>query len=141
MDNLSTSKRSWNMSRIKSKDTSLEIEVRKYLYHHGFRYRKNVKDLPGTPDIVLTKYHTAIFINGCFWHHHFNCKLAYVPKSRTEYWLKKFESNINNDIEKEKELRELDYKVVTVWECELKECFEYRMEKLIEEICRNEDDC
>ncbi len=141
MDNLSTSKRSWNMSRIKSKDTSLEIEVRKYLYHHGFRYRKNVKDLPGTPDIVLTKYHTAIFINGCFWHHHFNCKLAYVPKSRTEYWLKKFESNINNDIEKEKELRELDYKVITVWECELKECFEYRMEKLIEEICRNEDDC
>lgn len=129
------------MSRIKSKDTSLEIEVRKYLYHHGFRYRKNVKDLPGTPDIVLTKYRTAIFINGCFWHHHFNCKLAYVPKSRTEYWLKKFESNINNDIEKEKELRELDYKVVTVWECELKECFEYRMEKLIEEICRNEDDC
>lgn len=141
MDNLSTSKRSWNMSRIKSKDTSLEIEVRKYLYHHGFRYRKNVKDLPGTPDIVLTKYHTAIFINGCFWHHHFNCKLAYVPKSRTEYWLKKFESNINNDIEKEKELRELDYKVITVWECELKECFEFRMEKLIEEICRNEDDC
>lgn len=129
------------MSRIKSKDTSLEIEVRKYLYHHGFRYRKNVKDLPGTPDIVLTKYHTAIFINGCFWHHHFNCKLAYVPKSRTEYWLKKFESNINNDIEKEKELRELDYKVITVWECELKECFEFRMEKLIEEICRNEDDC
>lgn len=129
------------MSRIKSKDTSLEIEVRKYLYHHGFRYRKNVKDLPGTPDIVLTKYRTAIFINGCFWHHHFNCEFAYVPKSRTEYWLKKFESNINNDIEKEKELRELDYKVITVWECELKECFEFRMEKLIEEICRNEDDC
>lgn len=129
------------MSRIKSKDTSLEIEVRKYLYHHGFRYRKNVKDLPGTPDIVLTKYRTAIFINGCFWHHHFNCEFAYVPKSRTEYWLKKFESNINNDIEKEKELRELDYKVITVWECELKECFEFRMEKLIEEICRNEEDC
>lgn len=139
MDNLSTSKRSWNMSRIKSKDTSLEIEVRKYLYHHGFRYRKNVKDLPGTPDIVLTKYHTAIFINGCFWHHHFNCKLAYVPKSRTEYWLKKFESNINNDIEKEKELRELDYKVIIVWECELKECFGYRMEKLIEEITNMEN--
>lgn len=134
MDKLSQNKRSWNMSRIKGKDTSIEIEVRKYLYHHGFRYRKNVKELPGKPDIVLYKYRTVIFINGCFWHHHPHCRLAYIPKSRTAYWMKKFNDNMERDIEKQKQLESMDYKVITVWECELKDCFDYRMQKLVEEI-------
>ena len=86
-----SSQRSKNMRAIKGKDTSIELKVRKYLYHHGFRYRKNVKDLPGKPDIVIDKYHTVIFVNGCFWHHHYNCKRATLPKSHQDYWLKKID--------------------------------------------------
>lgn len=133
-DRLTKEKRSWNMSQIKDKDTSIEVKVRKYLYHYGFRYRKNVKELPGKPDIFLKKYNTVIFVNGCFWHHHYNCKLAYIPKSRTGFWIKKFNKNIENDINHEKELRQMGYNVITVWECEIKECFKYRMEELVKEI-------
>ena len=93
-----------------------------------------MKELPGKPDIVLYKYRTAIFINGCFWHHHPHCRLAYIPKSRTAYWMKKFNDNMERDIEKQKQLESMDYKVITVWECELKDCFDYRMQKLVEEI-------
>ena len=138
-DHISKEKRSWNMTQIKSKNTSIEVKVRKYLYHKGFRYRKNFKDLPGTPDIFLRKYNITIFINGCFWHHHYNCKLAYIPKTRTNYWLKKLNKNIENDIKVEKLLVQMGYKVIIVWECELKECFEYRMKELIEEIEENEN--
>lgn len=133
-DIYSKEKRSKIMSHIKGKDTSIELKVRKYLYHNGFRYKKNDKTLPGTPDIVILKYRVAIFVNGCFWHHHFNCRYAVFPKSRTEYWNKKIDTNINNDIKHYKQLEQLDYKVIVVWECEVKECFDYRMEKLIEEI-------
>lgn len=126
--------RSENMRKIKSKDTSIEVKVRKYLYHHGFRYRKNVKELPGTPDIVLDKYKVVIFVNGCFFHHHNNCKLAYIPKSNTDFWIKKFNRNIENDIKHINQLEQMDYKVITVWECEIKDCFEYRMEELVKEI-------
>ncbi len=133
-DRISKEQRSHNMKMIKGKDTSIELLVRKYLYQHGFRYRKNVKDLPGKPDIVLDKYKTAIFINGCFFHHHFNCKLAYVPKTNRDYWINKFDKNTANDLKNIKKLRILDYKVITVWECEIKDCFQYRMEQLIEEI-------
>ena len=97
-DKITKKQRSENMRKIKSKDTSIEVKVRKYLYHHGFRYRKNVKELPGTPDIVLDKYKVVIFVNGCFFHHHNNCKLAYIPKSNTDFWIKKFNRNIENDI-------------------------------------------
>lgn len=138
-DHISKEKRSWNMTQIKSKNTSIEVKVRKYLYHKGFRYRKNFKDLPGTPDIFLRKYNITIFINGCFWHHHYNCKLAYIPKTRTNYWLKKLNKNVENDIKVEKLLVQMGYKVIIVWECELKECFEYRMKELIEEIEENEN--
>lgn len=93
-----------------------------------------MKELPGKPDIVLYKYRTVIFINGCFWHHHPHCRLAYIPKSRTAYWMKKFNDNMERDIEKQKQLESMDYKVITVWECELKDCFDYRMQKLVEEI-------
>lgn len=126
--------RSINMSHIKSKDTSIELKVRKYLYHHGFRYKKNDKTLPGTPDIVISKYRVVIFINGCFWHYHYNCKYAILPKTRQDYWLKKINRNVDNDLKHYKELEQLDYKVIVVWECEIKECFEYRMRMLINEI-------
>lgn len=133
-DKITKKQRSENMRKIKSKDTSIEVKVRKYLYHHGFRYRKNVKELPGTPDIVLDKYKVVIFVNGCFFHHHNNCKLAYIPKSNTDFWIKKFNRNIENDIKHINQLEQMDYKVITVWECEIKDCFEYRMEELVKEI-------
>ena len=119
-DRITEEQRSWNMGQIKGKDTSIEIIVRKYLFHHGFRYRKNVTTLPGKPDILLPKYKTVIFVNGCFWHHHYGCKLAYIPKTNIEYWIDKFNTNIENDIKHEKELKQMGYKVITVWECELK---------------------
>lgn len=133
-DRMTKKQRSINMSHIKSKDTSIELKVRKYLYHHGFRYKKNDKTLPGIPDIVISKYRVVIFINGCFWHHHYNCKYATLPKTRQDYWLKKIDRNVDNDLKHYKELEQLDYKVIVVWECEIKECFEYRMWMLINEI-------
>lgn len=133
-DRISKEQRSKNMSQIKGKNTSIELKVRKHLYHKGFRYRVNVKKLPGTPDIYISKYNVAIFINGCFWHHHYNCKLAYIPKARQDYWLKKFDKNIENDIKNNELLKRMDIRVITVWECEIKDCFEYRMKALIEEI-------
>lgn len=133
-DRITKEQRSRNMSHIKSKDTSIEIKVRKYLYHHGFRYRKNVKELPGKPDIVISKYRVAIFVNGCFWHQHYNCKYATIPKTREEYWIPKLQKNINNDILHCRELEQIDYKVITIWECELNYDFDIRMNELIEEI-------
>lgn len=133
-DRITKEQRSKNMSHIKSKDTSIELKVRKYLYHHGLRYKKNDKTLPGTPDIVIPKYRTAIFVNGCFWHHHYNCRLATLPKTRQEYWLKKINRNVNNDLKHYKELEQLDYRVIIVWECEIKDCFDYRMRELVNEI-------
>lgn len=122
------------MSSIKSKDTSIEIKVRKYLYHHGFRYRKNVSSLPGKPDLVINKYNVVVFINGCFWHHHFNCRYGTFPKSNLEYWLPKIERNIQNDITNHKLLQQMNYRVIVVWECEINDVFDYRMKQLIEEI-------
>lgn len=133
-DRITKEQRSKNMSHIKSKDTSIELKVRKYLYHHGLRYKKNDKTLPGTPDIVIPKYRTAIFVNGCFWHHHYNCRLATLPKTRQEYWLKKINRNVTNDLKHYKELEQLDYRVIIVWECEIKDCFDYRMRELVNEI-------
>ena len=112
-----------NMSHIKSKNTSLEILVRKRLFHDGFRYRINVSTLPGKPDIVLPKYHTVIFINGCFWHRH-NCKLATMPKTHTDFWKRKFEQNVKNDLANHKKLRNSGWHVIILWECEIKEDFE-----------------
>lgn len=123
MDNQSKKKRSINMSHIKGKNTSLELKVRKRLFHDGFRYRINVSTLPGKPDIVLPKYSTAIFINGCFWHRH-GCKLSTTPKSNQEYWNKKFKKNVENDIKNQNMLRNLGWHVIIIWECEIKENFE-----------------
>lgn len=112
--------RSYNMSRIRNKDTKPEIQVRKYLFANGFRYRLNDNKLPGKPDIVLPKYKTVIFVNGCFWHGHENCKYFKLPSTRMEWWKEKIEGNIKNDEKKHALLREEGYKVVVIWECEVK---------------------
>ena len=112
--------RSYNMSRIRNKDTKPEILVRKFLFANGFRYRLNDKKLPGKPDIVLPKYKTVIFVNGCFWHGHKNCKYFKLPKTRTEWWKEKIEGNIKNDIKKHNQLRDAGFRVIVVWECEVK---------------------
>jgi DNA mismatch endonuclease (patch repair protein) len=112
--------RRFNMSRIKGKNTKPEILVRQYLHKNGFRYRLNYKKLPGKPDIVLPKYKTVIFINGCFWHGHENCKDFVVPKTRTEWWLNKINGTKQRDILKTQELKTLGWRVKVIWECELK---------------------
>jgi DNA mismatch endonuclease (patch repair protein) len=112
--------RSFNMSRIKGKDTKPEMLVRRFLHAQGFRYRLHAKNLPGKPDIVLPKYKTVIFVHGCFWHGHENCKYYVVPKTRTEWWLNKINGNIANDKKAFFALQQLGWKVIEVWECELK---------------------
>ena len=112
--------RSYNMSRIKNRNTKPEILVRKFLFANGFRYRINDKKLPGKPDIVLPKYKTVIFVNGCFWHGHENCKYFKLPATRTEWWKEKIEKNIENDLKKHAQLKESGYHVIIIWECEIK---------------------
>lgn len=112
--------RSYNMSRIKGKDTKPEMLVRKFLHANGFRYRLHDKKLPGKPDIVLPKYKTAIFVHGCFWHGHKNCRYASIPKTRTKWWLEKIEGNAANDKRKKYALKKSGWRVITIWECALK---------------------
>lgn len=134
-DHISPEHRSWNMSRIKGKDTKIEVKVRSWLFARGFRFRKNDKRYPGKPDIVLPKYKTVIFINGCFWHRHEGCKYATMPKTRVDYWIAKFERNVANDKLHVKQLEELGWNVITLWECELKkDSFIERMSFLEDEI-------
>ncbi len=108
------------MSKIIGKNTKPEILVRKYLFSKGFRFRVNDKRFPGKPDILLPKYKAAIFINGCFWHGHDNCKAADLPASNTEYWANKIASNIERDKRVKAELEQMGYRVFTVWGCQLK---------------------
>lgn len=112
--------RSYNMSRIKGENTKPEEIVRKYLFSKGFRYRKNVSGLPGKPDIVMTKYKTCIFINGCFWHMHEGCKYFKWPLNNAEFWRKKISGNAERDKKNITALQEAGWNVLTVWECELK---------------------
>lgn len=112
--------RSFNMSQIKGKNTKPEELVRRYLFSHGFRYRKNVSTLPGKPDIVLPKYKTCIFVNGCFWHKHEGCRYFVWPKNNAEFWKKKITGNVERDLRQQNELRLLGWNVVVIWECELK---------------------
>jgi len=111
--------RSYNMSRIKSKDTKPEILVRKFLHLNGFRFRIHVKTIPGKPDIVLPKYKAIILIHGCFWHGHPNCKDFKIPKTRTEWWLNKINRNIAKDISLKKSLIDQNWKVIILWACQL----------------------
>ena len=112
--------RSYNMSRIKGKDTKPEMLVRRFLHANGFRYKLHDKTLPGKPDIVLPKYKTVIFIHGCFWHGHKDCKYFVVPKTRTEWWLNKINGNIANDEKAIKALKKEGWKIIMLWECDLK---------------------
>lgn len=120
MDIHSKETRSFNMSRIKGKNTKPEILVRKYLFSQGLRYRLYSKILPGSPDIVLPKYRTVIFINGCFWHGHEGCKYFVIPKTRTEWWQNKININRENDRKNNELLKDLKWNVITVWECSLR---------------------
>ena len=132
-DNHSKEIRSKNMSHIRSTNTKPEELVRKHLFSRGFRYRKNVRNLPGCPDIVLPKY-TVIFVNGCFWHKH-NCGRFVWPSSNIEYWIPKINRNVERDIENQKKLTDMGWKVLIVWECELKKTSQKeRLEKLCNEI-------
>ena len=133
-DNHSKEVRSKNMSHIRSTNSKPEEIVRKYLFSKGFRYRKNVRTLPGCPDIVLPKYHTVILVNGCFWHKH-DCGRFVWPSSNTEYWIPKINRNVVRDKQNHKKLIDMGWKVLIIWECELKKnAREDRLERLIKKI-------
>lgn len=139
-DNHSKEVRSMNMSRIRSTNSKPEEIVRKYLFSKGFRYRKNVNKLPGCPDIVLPKYKTVIFVNGCFWHKH-DCPRFIWPSSNQDYWIPKIQRNIERDRLNVAELQKKGWHIITVWECELKKKNrELRLERLLSEITREDFD-
>lgn len=119
-DVLSKEQRKHCMSKIKSKDTKPEMLVRRFLFSHGFRFRLHRKDLPGNPDIVLPKFKTVIFINGCFWHGHRNCKFATIPETNRDFWLTKISGNIIRDNESVERLKQSGWRVIVIWQCELK---------------------
>lgn len=120
VDTVSERQRSWNMSRIHSKDTKPEMIVRSFLHKNGFRFRLHVKNLPGHPDIVLPKYRSVVEVRGCFWHQHPGCHRASTPSSNVEYWKVKLKRNVDRDRDTEKRLNELGWNLIVVWECELK---------------------
>ena len=133
MDIISSAERSKNMSAIRGQNTKPEQLIRQWLFAKGYRYRLHVKYIPGHPDLYLRKYNTAIFVNGCFWHRHNNCKFAYTPKSNVEFWNKKFENNIRRDDEVKRLLEEQGIKQLVVWECVIKKMarnIEYKYEIL-----------
>ncbi|MDO3643491.1 very short patch repair endonuclease [Mucilaginibacter sp. L3T2-6] len=137
-DRHSPETRSYNMSRIPGKNTKPELLVRKFLFSKGFRYRLHNKGLPGTPDIILPKYKTVVFINGCFWHGHDSCKYFSVPKTRTEWWLNKINKNKFNDNLAHQNLIEAGWKVIYIWGCELKKTtIEPRLAQLSVQILKN----
>ena len=120
-DDRSPAQRSWNMSRIRSRDTAPELKVRSLVHRSGYRYRLHVKDLPGRPDIVMPRYRTIIFVNGCFWHRHANCRYAVMPSTNTDYWQKKFERTVARDAAAHKALRQAGWTVLVIWECQTKD--------------------
>lgn len=134
-DTLTPSQRHLNMSRIRSKNTKPELLVRKWLWQHGFHYRLNVKDIPGKPDIVLRKHKTVIFINGCFWHGHDGCDKFVMPKSNVEFWENKIRTNKERDEKNHRILRETGWKVIVIWECQLKAAdIEETMREVVESL-------
>ncbi len=120
MDILTPEKRSWNMSRIRGRDTKPELALRSALHRLGYRFRLADKSLPGRPDIVLPKYKAAVFVHGCFWHRHKGCKYAYNPKSKVEFWQCKFEENVARDERNISDIRSNGWIPVVVWECQIK---------------------
>lgn len=118
MDRLTREHRSWNMSRIKGRDTRPELLVRSIVHRLGFRFRLNPVKLPGRPDVVLTRHRTAVFVHGCFWHRHAHCRFAYRPKSNVSFWTEKFGQNVARDSRNMRALRRLGWRVLVVWECQ-----------------------
>lgn len=136
-DNHTKKQRSMNMSHIRSTNSKPEETVRKYLFSQGLRYRKNVRKLPGCPDIVLKKYRTVIFVNGCFWHHH-DCGRFVWPSTNEEYWHKKIDRNVERDKEDQQALEELGWQVLVIWECQLKRKNSLtNLQNLYEKIVKN----
>ena len=119
VDTLSKERRSWNMSRIRGSNTAPEVALRSLLHGAGYRFRLHDRKLPGKPDIVLTRHKAVIFVNGCYWHRHQNCKNATTPSTRTEFWTDKFEATVERDRRKADDLRSLGWNVITVWECDI----------------------
>ena len=136
-DIVSPDRRSKNMSAIRSKDTKPEIYLRKLLFAEGYRYRIAEKSIPGHPDMFFRKYNTAIFVHGCFWHRHQGCKYAYMPKSRVEFWQKKFDDNVRRDAVVRTALQENNIKCLVVWECTIKQMMKSPQlrDQIITEIC------
>lgn len=130
-DRISKEHRSWNMSRIRGKDTKPEVRLRSLLHKRGYRFRLHDPELPGRPDIVLRKHRTVVFVHGCYWHRHDGCPKATTPGTRTEFWKAKFEGTVERDGRKARQLRELGWRVITVWECEL----EKDAERVVQEVC------
>ena len=120
MDRLTPEERSKNMAAIHNKNTKPEVYIRKLLFSQGYRYRIGSPNIEGHPDIYMAKYNTAIFVNGCFWHRHAGCKYAYTPKSRVEFWTKKFSANIQRDATVRERLKQKHVKCLTIWECTIK---------------------
>ena len=139
MDDLTKEQRHKNMSHIRSINSKPEEKVRKFLFSQGLRYRKNVRTLPGCPDIVLPKYKTVVFINGCFWHKH-DCSRFKWPKTNQEYWIPKINKNVERDLKAYHDLKELGWRVFVVWECSLKKnTFDVAMMDLLQQIKQSVD--
>lgn len=136
MDVLTPEQRKKNMQNIRGKDTKIEVKVRSELFKRGFRFRKNDGRYPGKPDIVLPKYKTVIFVNGCYWHRHPGCKYATIPKTNIEFWNKKFQANIKNDAKNKAALEDAGWNVITLWECELQKDLAGAINR-VEEMLKN----
>ena len=121
MDRLTVAQRSRNMARVRSRNSAPELRVRSLLHRSGFRFRLHVRDLPGSPDIVLPRHRTVVFVHGCFWHRHAGCPYAYVPRSRTGFWQRKFADNVTRDARDAERLESMGWRVLVVWECDLRD--------------------
>ena len=138
MDRVTPEQRSKNMAAIRSKNTKPEVYFRKLLFNQGYRYSLNSKKIPGHPDIYLRKYNTAVFVHGCFWHRHQGCKYAYTPKSRVEFWQKKFDDNVRRDAVVRTALQENNIKCLVVWECTIKHMMKHSdVERRIINECKS----
>lgn len=136
MDHISTEHRSWNMSRIRAKNTKPEVIVRKFLHSKGIRYRLHAK-LPGKPDIVMRRRRTVVFVNGCFWHGHRDCKYFRVPKTNADYWNTKINGNITRDARNYSSLEEAGWRSIVIWECQIKHDREYTLQQLFKDITQD----
>jgi DNA mismatch endonuclease (patch repair protein) len=136
MDRITREHRSWNMSRIRGRDTQPERAVRSLLHRLGFRFRLQSRRLPGCPDVVLPRYHSVVFVHGCFWHRHTDCPFAYTPKSRQNFWSSKFNDNVERDKRNAIALRQSGWNVIVVWECELRlpESLSRRLERTLRRV-------